>query len=146
MATRGRVTSLLARAAALVQHRAAAAVSEPCLLHGHSFARSYGAQALAGKNIFQLRAAVETVEAVEAPQQTQPIALPTSDESEQLLRIRHSVSPGVVHGWVQQQLQAAGMPGIIDTLACQGVWEPAEGCACYYKSPVRCWHLDKWAG
>jgi hypothetical protein len=78
----------------LVQHRAAAAVAEQCPLHGHSFARSYGAQALAGKNIFQLRAAVETVEAVEAPQQTQHIALPTSDESEQLLRIRHSVSPG----------------------------------------------------
>jgi hypothetical protein len=53
---------------------------------------------LAGKNIFQLRAAVETVEAAtqqqQGQQQQQPqiMPLPTSDESEALLRIRHSVS------------------------------------------------------
>jgi hypothetical protein len=52
---------------------------------------------LAGKNIFQLRAAVETVEAAtqqQGQQQQQPqiVPLPTSDESEVLLRIRHSVS------------------------------------------------------
>eukprot|EP00882_Tetradesmus_deserticola_P004468 GHRQ01004713.1.p1 GENE.GHRQ01004713.1~~GHRQ01004713.1.p1 ORF type:complete len:546 (+),score=257.60 GHRQ01004713.1:249-1886(+) len=50
---------------------------------------------LAGKNIFQLRAAVETVQAAtqqqEQPQkQPQFMSLPTSDESETLLRIRHS--------------------------------------------------------
>ncbi|WIA09816.1 hypothetical protein OEZ85_009191 [Tetradesmus obliquus] len=50
---------------------------------------------LAGKNIFQLRAAVETAEAAtqqHGQQQQQPeiVPLPTSDESETLLRIRHS--------------------------------------------------------
>jgi hypothetical protein len=84
-----------------------------------SSSSSSGARPLAGKNIFQLRAAAEAVEtSAEAPeqqqqkkqqqnpkqqqkQQKQPhvaqeavkiVPLPTSDESEQLLRIRHSVS------------------------------------------------------
>lgn len=56
------------------------------------------ARTLAGKNIFQLRAAVETVEPATAqnnkqqPQEQKIIALPTSDASEKLLKIRHSVS------------------------------------------------------
>lgn len=83
---------------------------------------SSAARPLAGKNIFQLRAAAEAVEAAAADeqqqQQQQPkqkqqkqkqpkqphaqhqaqpeppkmVPLPTSDESEQLLKIRHSVS------------------------------------------------------
>jgi hypothetical protein len=84
-----------------------------------SSSSSSGARPLAGKNIFQLRAAAEAVEtsAVEPEQQQQQqkqkpkqqqqkqqkqphaaqeapkiVPLPTSDESEQLLRIRHSVS------------------------------------------------------
>lgn len=56
------------------------------------------ARTLAGKNIFQLRAAVETVEPAtqqqpkQKQQEQQIMPLPTSDESEALLRIRHSVS------------------------------------------------------
>lgn len=68
------------------------------------------ARTLAGKNIFQLRAAVETVEAVTAhdsqqeSQEQQIMALPTSDESEKLLRIRHSVSAAACIHSSQQQL------------------------------------------
>lgn len=84
-----------------------------------SSSSSTAARPLSGKNIFQLRAAVEAVEtsADQQEQQQQPtqkqkqqqqqkqqkrphtqqeapeiVPLPTSDESEQLLRIRHSVS------------------------------------------------------
>ena len=52
--------------------------------------RRFGANhILAGRSIFQLKAA-----AVEAPDAAtaEPIELPTSDESDKLLRIRHSVS------------------------------------------------------
>jgi hypothetical protein len=56
--------------------------------------RHFSANQLAGRNIFQLKAAVDTVEkqtAPEAPAQPAIVELPTSDESEKLLRIRHSV-------------------------------------------------------
>ncbi len=58
--------------------------------------RCKGSNTLSGRNIFQLRAA-QAVEAqtAPAPEQEHPapvIELPTSDESETLLRIRHSVS------------------------------------------------------
>jgi hypothetical protein len=77
--------------------------------------RHYAHAPLAGKNIFQLRAAAE-VAAAAADVKKQPgggggsgkgsspnenpyegVVLPTSDESEELLRIRHSVS-GLVGG------------------------------------------------
>ncbi|KAJ9508569.1 hypothetical protein QJQ45_012125 [Haematococcus lacustris] len=49
----------------------------------------YSSRALAGRNIFQLRAAVGTAQL--APVEVTPaIELPTSDESDKLLRIRHS--------------------------------------------------------
>jgi hypothetical protein len=56
--------------------------------------RNFSANPLAGRNIFQLKAAVDTVEkqtAPEAPAQPVIVELPTSDDSEKLLRIRHSV-------------------------------------------------------
>ena len=60
--------------------------------------QGFGSNVLAGKNIFQLRAAAHTVEEASTSgrqeQQPQRIALPTSDESDKLLRIRHSVSGG----------------------------------------------------
>jgi hypothetical protein len=72
------------------QRSGAAGLSQ---LAGSGSGRQGGHRALLGKNIFELRAA-----AVEAPREAgaaeEPIALPTSDESEQLLRIRHSVSVG----------------------------------------------------
>ena len=55
---------------------------------------AFGSRApLAGRSMFELRAALDTVEAGVAPPvpTVELIALPTSDESEQLLRIRHSV-------------------------------------------------------
>lgn len=84
--------------AGLAQHAAA-----PPLAPRRGFAHA----PLGGKNIFQARASAEVVEAAAAAAtssssgapgaggQENPYAgvvLPTSDESEQLLRIRHSVS------------------------------------------------------
>jgi hypothetical protein len=75
---------------------------------------------LAGKNIFQLRAAVETVEAAtqqqgqqQQPQQVMP--LPTSDESETLLRIRHSVSG--------TKLATAAAAAVQHNQACSDAWQ-----------------------
>lgn len=65
-------------------------------LRPSSLTASFSSNALAGRNIFQLKAAAEAVQETAAP--TEPIALPTSDESEKLLRIRHSVSDSTPHG------------------------------------------------
>ena len=86
----------------------------PCLSQRvFSRALSSGARQLAGRNIFQLRAqaaAQETPPAPtkeKAPKQNQDpqqqvdlasIPLPTSDEDERMLRIRHSVSGAVWYG------------------------------------------------
>jgi hypothetical protein len=109
-----------AAAAVACQHALAARISTSTSSSSSSSSSS-GARPLAGKNIFQLRAAVEAVEAEPAAddssQQQQPnkrgkgkqqpkegqqhdqpqeppkmVPLPMSDESEELLRIRHSVS------------------------------------------------------
>ena len=54
--------------------------------------RRFGANhILAGRSIFQLKAAAATVDTPDAVT-AEPIELPTSDESDKLLRIRHSVS------------------------------------------------------
>eukprot|EP00195_Chlamydomonas_chlamydogama_P015299 CAMPEP_0202893366 /NCGR_PEP_ID=MMETSP1392-20130828/2946_1 /ASSEMBLY_ACC=CAM_ASM_000868 /TAXON_ID=225041 /ORGANISM="Chlamydomonas chlamydogama, Strain SAG 11-48b" /LENGTH=674 /DNA_ID=CAMNT_0049577671 /DNA_START=104 /DNA_END=2128 /DNA_ORIENTATION=- len=56
-------------------------------------ARHLSGNTLSGRNIFQLKAAVDTVPAETAKKVTaevEIIPLPTSDESEKLLRIRHS--------------------------------------------------------
>lgn len=91
-----RVVGLLRRAAASWAPRSAG-VHSGHASSSHAFSpftgsntiRQHGSRALLGKNVFELRAAAATVEQAAAPE---PIALPTSDESEQLLRIRHSVS------------------------------------------------------
>ena len=99
------VARLLGRAAGCALHKRAAAAPIEQLntsCSGQWLAArpssAAAARTLAGKNIFQLRAAVKTVEAPAAqeskqqPQEQKIVALPTSDESEKLLRIRHSVS------------------------------------------------------
>jgi hypothetical protein len=94
-----RVAGLLRRAASYLPHAArqhsnqgASHVSLAAFTSGSSNVnnRQSGAKALRGKNIFELRAAAATAEPETAA--AEPIVLPTSDESEQLLRIRHSVS------------------------------------------------------
>ncbi len=101
-----------------------AALRAPCR-HEQFLAPSgrqlYSSNVLGGKNIFQLRAALDTVaepvasdaaangngasskqqqQVQQHRQQQQPqelVVLPTSDESEALLRIRHSVSGARVY-------------------------------------------------
>jgi hypothetical protein len=75
---------------------------------------------LQGKNIFQLRAAVETVETLQAEQQQEPIVLPTSDESEKLLRIRHSVSE--VYSLVFIVLLQSVAEQIVASQQCRVTW------------------------
>lgn len=64
-----------------------------------SINRRFSSNVLAGRNIFQLKAAVDTVQAQSAQSASAApapvIELPTSDESEQLLRIRHSVRASI---------------------------------------------------
>lgn len=117
MATRLLQKALL-RPTTTLQAFRAAAVSAVQLQQAPALAprRSMAHVPLGGKNIFQLRAAAEVAETAVAAaagngkqQQEQAaaggnanpyegVSLPTSDESEQLLRIRHSVSGPARHG------------------------------------------------
>ncbi len=75
---------------------------------------------LDGRNIFQLRAAVQepqvTSAKAPAPAPEPVVELPTSDESEELLRIRHSVSG-------------------CDVLVCAGVQRSAQNCSVVWGAP-----------
>jgi hypothetical protein len=100
MASKGaRVVGLLRRAASYLPHSARQHSNQSASHAGFAgFSsgsssvnnRQGGSRALRGKNIFELRAAAATAE--QETEAAEPIVLPTSDESEQLLRIRHSVS------------------------------------------------------
>ncbi len=71
-------------------------VAPPASGFGHSrhSARHYGAPFLSGKSVFAKATAEAPAQTSTPPVQPQqePMALPTSDESPELLRIRHSVS------------------------------------------------------
>lgn len=99
----------------------AAALGSVDLSHGPQLAprRHYAQVPLGGQSIFQTRAAAEVAQTQteapssaanngQGPQQQQQqhqnpyegVVLPTSDESEELLRIRHSVSPLSATGYI----------------------------------------------
>lgn len=68
----------------------------------------FGSRSLAGRNIFQLNATKAPVQEAQNDAAVEPLALPTSDESPELLRIRHSVSGGK---WLCQH----ALPSIVRT-------------------------------
>lgn len=95
MLSRGASLARLLGPGRLAAARSAGA-SQPCrradaIVSPLTLLSRYGTHTLDGRNIFQLRAAAAPVQEAKATPFV-PIDLPTSDESERLLRIRHSVS------------------------------------------------------
>jgi hypothetical protein len=93
MASRALVAAVLSRGVqaqqqATTQCAGRAAIAPSGMFSGR---RSLSGQPrLAGGNLFQARAAAAVQEGAAAATAAEPIALPTSDESDALLRIRHS--------------------------------------------------------
>lgn len=73
---------------------------------------SKNSNTLNGRNIFQLRAAQAVQETATPSQAPEIIDLPTSDESDNLLRIRHSVSSHTYTMMLLQHQPVASDPGM----------------------------------
>ena len=116
----------LMRTTALISCHAAAASALPrpqaaLVVPPLAARRHYARAPLGGKNIFQLRAAAEVAQAeTQQPKGSsgggkpsaaanpyEGVVLPTSDESDDVLRIRHSVSGALGRDWVQRAEQNA---------------------------------------
>ena len=81
-----------ARSSSSVTPQSASSSSGSSLAHQLQFQNLFSSNVLAGRNIFQLRATAAAVDAVaQTAAAPEIIELPTSDESDKLLRIRHSV-------------------------------------------------------